>query len=127
MAIRALRAVADSGTLMRAEDLATAIGATVPFVLHVVTPLSKAGWVESQRGPNGGYRLNVSTAGISMLDVIEATEGPMDSTRCVLRGGPCSAPEPCAIHAAWESAGRALLDELAAAPVTPLTKARSNQ
>ncbi len=85
---------------------------------QVLAPLIRAGWVVSQRGPTGGYRLNADPDKISVRDVIEAVEGPVEPTRCVLRGGPCSTDINCALHDAWSNAFAALLTQLGQTPAT---------
>jgi Rrf2 family protein len=117
LAIGALRALADSGTRMRAGDLGQRIGASPGFVPQVMAPLTKAGWVDSARGPTGGYRIQVSLDKISVLEVIEAVEGPVDTTTCVLRGGPCGSSELCSVHFPIQEARTALLARLASVPV----------
>jgi Rrf2 family iron-responsive transcriptional regulator len=118
LAIRTLNVLAESGIRWRASELAGAIDSTPEFIPQVLAPLVRAGWVESRRGPTGGYRLQ-STA-ISVRDVIEAVEGPIDTAGCVLRGVPCGTDGNCALHGAWSKALDALLRELGHTP------ARSN-
>lgn len=47
------------------------------FLLKVLKPLVVAGLLLSVRGPNGGYRLARPANKISVLEVIEAAEGPI--------------------------------------------------
>jgi DNA-binding IscR family transcriptional regulator len=49
--------------------------------------------------------------------VIEAVEGGLDQTTCVLRGAPCPATDHCALHDSWQRARGALLTELGATSV----------
>jgi DNA-binding IscR family transcriptional regulator len=51
-------------------------------------------------------------AEVSVLDVIEAVEGPTDTGRCVLADRPCAASGPCALHVPWSHARTQLLDQL---------------
>jgi Rrf2 family iron-sulfur cluster assembly transcriptional regulator len=118
LAIRALTSL--EGGRMKGPDLADAIGTTPAFVAHVMTPLVQRGWVQSEPGPTGGYRRVLDLESVSMLDVIEAVEGPTVTGKCVLRGGPCITDENCALHDAWMRARTALLDELAAIPLSTL-------
>jgi Rrf2 family protein len=97
---------------MKAPRLAEVVGSTAGFVAQVVTPLVRAGWVRSEPGPTGGYSLAVELERISVLEVIEATEGPTDSGRCVLADRPCNESGTCALHGAWLRARRRLLREL---------------
>lgn len=118
LAMRALEALAERGSRVRGAELAQDVGATPQFLLHVMHPLTKAGWVDSARGPSGGYALQVEPTTVSVLDVIEAVEGPVATDTCVLRRGPCPGAERCALHEPWSRARTALMSELARTPVS---------
>jgi Rrf2 family protein len=96
--------------------------------LHDVSPtylakqlqaLSRAGIVKSVQGKAGGYLLTRSPAEISVLDIVEAIDGPASAFVCTeirQRGPLAAAPEactaPCAISramAAGEAARRGAL------------------
>ncbi len=47
------------------------------FLLKILKPMVSAGLLYSVKGPHGGYRLAKPAAQISLLDVIEAVEGPI--------------------------------------------------
>jgi Rrf2 family protein len=47
------------------------------FLLKLLLPLVSAGILRSVRGPGGGYRLARPANAISVLDVIEAVDGPV--------------------------------------------------
>lgn len=115
--MRALRALAGAGGRLKATALADSVGSTPGFVAQVVSPLVRAGWVRSDPGPSGGYSLTAPLAGVSVLAVIEAVEGPTESGRCVLADRPCREDEQCALHVPWTRARAQLLAELAATPV----------
>lgn len=117
LAVRALRALDRAGGRVKAPALAATVGSTAGFVTQVVTPMVRAGWVRSDPGPAGGYTLAVGLDEVSVLDVIEAIEGPTDSGRCVLVDRPCSETGTCALHGAWLRARAQLLRELDTTPV----------
>lgn len=110
--MRALGVLADRDR-RKATELAAAVGSTPGFVAQVLTPLVRAGWVRSDPGPSGGYQLTAAPGTVSVLDVIEAIEGPTVSGWCVLGDEPCEERGTCALHAAWARARAQLLDELA--------------
>jgi len=83
-------------------------------------PLVERGWVSSGHGPTGGYELSVSLDSISVLDVVEAIDGPTDTGKCVVSGRSCNTTAPCPLHLAWASARTALLAELDATPLSRL-------
>ncbi len=112
----ALKAVAEldrAEGLVKGADLADSIGTTLPFIAQVMKPLVASRWVVSEPGPTGGYRLEADTSTVSLLELIEAVEGPTVDGSCVLTGTPCPAIEQCALHDAWSRARDALLAELA--------------
>ena len=117
LAVRALRALAADSQRVKSADLATRIGTTAGFVPQVLSPLIQSGWVRSDPGPTGGYSLAVDLAEVSLLAVIEATEGPTDSGRCVLADRPCNEFDGCALHVPWHQARAELLRHLAAVSV----------
>ena len=110
--MRALQALAGRARLVKGPELADLVGSSPGFLSQAVTPLVKAGWVRSEPGPSGGYALDVALDEVSVRSVIEAVEGPTDTGRCVLAGGPCEASGPCALHVAWQRARAQLLNEL---------------
>ena len=118
LAVRALRHL-DGRNRVQSPDLAAAIGSTPAFVPQVMAPLVGAGFVDSSRGPAGGYRLTLPLADISFLAVIEAVEGPIEDGACVLRGGRCRVDGPCALHEMWSRARAALGAELAHTTLEP--------
>ena len=85
LAIRALALLTGSSERVKASALAESLGTTVKFVPQVLGPLVRAGWVQSDPGPTGGYRSQVDVGDVSVLQVIEAVDGATDVGRCVVR------------------------------------------
>lgn len=108
LAVRALLVVHEAHDRIKAEDLATRLDTTAGFVPQIVGPLVKQGWMRSDPGPRGGYSGAIDLEHVSVLEVIEAIDGPTDLGRCVVADGPCGRAPHCALHVAW---GRAR-DEL---------------
>src|SRR5207302_9914543 len=57
--------------------IARAQGIPERFLLKVLKPLVSARVLYSIKGPNGGYRLARSASDVTMLDVVEAVDGPI--------------------------------------------------
>jgi Rrf2 family protein len=57
--------------------IARARGVPERFLLKVLKPLVSAQILRSVKGPNGGYRLAKPANKITLLDVIEAVDGPI--------------------------------------------------
>ena len=127
LAITVLGTLDQAGTRVSGRDLAEQVGTTTAFLAQVVTPLVQEGWITSQPGRAGGYEFTADSDAVSVLDVIEAVEGPTDAAECVMRTGACSASDPCATHEAWSRARDALLAELAGTPVSVLSPRKVEQ
>lgn len=117
LAVRALRLLAEEGQ-RNGADLAEHLGSSVGFVAQVLTPLIRAGWVRGHPGPGGGYRL-VAPADLSLLELVEEVEGPLDDGTCVFRGDECQPADPCVLHDAAVRTRETALHELAATRVFP--------
>jgi Rrf2 family protein len=112
LATKTLIALAAAGRRVKAAELAELLGTTAGFVPQVAAPLVAKGWIRSDPGPTGGYVSVAPLADVSVLDVIEAVEGPSDTGRCVLEDRPCSGGGQCALHVPWTRARGHLLAEL---------------
>lgn len=109
-----------AGGRWRAADIATAVGSTTHYIARIAAPLTQAGWVRSTPGPTGGHELVADLGQVSVLELIEAVEGPTDSGRCALLDRPCPSPDPCALHDAWMPAREALMARLSSTPLSSL-------
>jgi Rrf2 family protein len=127
LAVRALAELAATDGRCKSADLAAALGTTTGFVPQVVGPLVKAGWVASDPGPTGGYRVVVPLDTVSLLAVIEAVDGPTDTGRCVVAERPCDARDRCALHDAWGRARDELMATLAATPLSSMPARRGDR
>lgn len=112
LAARALLELARMGERMRSADLAARVGTTPGFLAQAMTPLVGGGWVASTPGRHGGYSLTADPSTVSLLDVIEAVEGPTDRGQCVLEDRPCGRSVQCALHQPWSRARDQLTAEL---------------
>jgi Rrf2 family protein len=113
LALKAMMVLGTGEALCKGSELAERIDTTASFISQVMSPLVREGWIASVPGRNGGYRLDVDPDDVSVLELIEAVEGPADENRCVLRGTECPAVMNCALHDPWTRARTALLRELA--------------
>jgi Rrf2 family protein len=120
LAIKALVCLSafDEAHPLGGRNLAASIGTSTHLLPQVMSPLVRATWVRSIPGPGGGYSIQLSVDDISVLDVVDAIEGPIELKQCVLRGVPCPAEELCVLHYPWNRARDALLAELDATPLT---------
>jgi Rrf2 family protein len=62
---------------LASHEIAQAHNIPERFLLKVLKPLVSAGLLLSVKGPRGGYRLAKPATQITMLEVVEAVEGPI--------------------------------------------------
>lgn len=81
-ALRAAAELAAAGDrLVTSEKLATAQQIPPKFLESILLQLRRAGVVNSQRGPEGGYWLARPADQISLADIIRAIDGPLANVR----------------------------------------------
>lgn len=100
------------GDRVSGARLAGLLEVSPQYLPHVMAPLTRAGWVSSVSGPHGGYLLSVDLAAISLFDLVEAVEGPMETSRCLHLGPIHGQDANCALHAPWTRAREAMVEEL---------------
>ncbi|PKP20444.1 MAG: Rrf2 family transcriptional regulator [Bacteroidetes bacterium HGW-Bacteroidetes-21] len=76
--------VAQGKKLVNVQFIADATNTSRHHVAKIMQRLVKEGFLESQRGPNGGFTLKKKAKDINFLDVYEAIEGKLETTKCPL-------------------------------------------
>ena len=100
------------GTTVRLRTLATAVAVPESFLAKVLQTLTRAGLVMSRRGPDGGFELVPSSMQATILDVIDAIEGPVQMNTCLGEDGCCERKQWCPAHTVWAEAQIAMLSVL---------------
>lgn len=107
---------ADEGAV-NSRAIAERRGIPLNFLEQILHELRKAGIISSLRGPKGGFVLAQPAAEITVLDVVEAVDGPLVSSVCA--GTPeheatCVKAGTCAAASVWGRATEVLREELEA-------------
>ena len=92
----ASRKSAKSDTLS-AKELADASGIPLPILSKLLQKLGKSGFLESAYGTNGGYRLAKDPGSISVLEVIQAIDGPIVLANCFTHDTSCGHSGRCTV------------------------------
>ena len=95
------------------KDICKTQDITPAFLTKILQPLIKAGIVGSQRGVGGGFFLTRDPAEISLLDIVEAQEGPLLLNTCLEKAGTCERDVFCPVHGAWSEIREELSTTLA--------------
>ncbi|NWF93124.1 MAG: RrF2 family transcriptional regulator [Syntrophaceae bacterium] len=92
------------------------------FLAKIFQRLSKAGLLRSIRGANGGFSLGRPANRITMKEVMEALEGPIGLSRCLVREGECEEEAVCPLHPIWEELQHRFVEVLDGTTVEDLAK-----
>ena len=95
------------------RDIAERQRVSPRYLEQIFQKLKKAGVLGSKRGPRGGYFLLKEPKDITIYDIIECTEGPIELVFCVAEtadGEPCAAPlcdmkGHCVARPLWKEVG----------------------
>jgi Rrf2 family protein len=102
-AIRAVLYISKLGQGQRAATSQIAQEQRIPpsFLAKIVSQLSVAGLLQTSRGARGGVSLARNPEEITVLDVVEAIDGPILLNECVACGGVCHFGESCPMKPVW--------------------------
>lgn len=100
--------------------LAEAADAPESFLSKVLQALSRAGLISSRRGQSGGFQISPRGRAASMLEVIEAIDGPICLNVCLVSERSCHRKAHCPAHPIWAKAQTAMLDVLSGAMIAEL-------
>lgn len=113
-AIRAVLYISKLGSGQRAATSQIAKEQRIPpsFLAKIISQLSIAGLLQTSRGARGGVTLAKSPQEITLLDVVEAIDGPIALNECVHDDGACSFGEECPLRPIWCDAQEDLVTRL---------------
>jgi Rrf2 family protein len=80
------------------------------FLAKILKTLVDGGLVRSTRGPHGGYALAKPSSDVSVLDVIEAVEGPVAINVCLDGEDPCGKAAACTMVDVWKRGQEKMLE-----------------
>ena len=103
-------------------ELAEAAGCPEQFLAKVMQILARAQLVISHRGNTGGFELPEAQRRASMLDVIEAVEGPIHLNLCIDSACGCERKSWCPAHRVWVEAQVAMTGVLRNARLDDLAR-----
>ena len=82
------------------------------FLAKIISQLSIAGLLHTSRGARGGVTLARDAKDITLLEVVEAIDGPIQLNECVGENGTCSFDSDCPLRPVWCDAQEELVGRL---------------
>lgn len=110
-ALRMILQLAENpGKPVRIKEVASCQDISPKYLEQIMIVLKSSGFVDSMRGPRGGYTLAKDPADITVGSIIRAMEGNL-SIECVVSGGAsCDRSADCKTHMLWTKIDKAVSD-----------------
>ena len=123
-AVRAVLYLARQGTSQRAATSQIAKQQSIPpsFLAKIISQLSIAGLLHTSRGARGGVTLAREPREITLLEVIEAIDGPIMLNDCVGEDSICTFDDDCPLRPVWCDAQAELVARLKSTDFAMLIK-----
>ncbi|WP_300675536.1 Rrf2 family transcriptional regulator [Soonwooa sp.] len=80
------------------KDIATGIDSPEYFIAKILQDLSRKGFVQSAKGPTGGFYLDNVSLNRSLAEIVKEMDGDKIFTGCALGLKECSETHPCPVH-----------------------------
>lgn len=84
-----IQLVQNQDKLLSVKEIAAKIEVSVNHLSKVMQRLNKAGYIDSIKGFNGGFRLSVAPEDVTFLDIYELFDGRIKNTECILATREC--------------------------------------
>lgn len=113
-AVRAVLYLSRMGNNQRAATSTVAQEQNIPpsFLAKIISQLSIAGLLHTSRGARGGVTLAREPKEITLLEVIEAIDGPIQLNECVGENATCTFDHDCPLRPVWCEAQEELVSRL---------------
>ena len=113
-AVRAVLHLSRIGGNQRAATSAVAQEQKIPpsFLAKIISQLSIAGLLHTSRGARGGVTLAREPKEITLLEVVEAIDGPIQLNECVGENSSCAFDHECPLRPVWCDAQDELVNRL---------------
>ncbi len=123
-AVRAMVELALSydGEPVKLKTIAEKQDLSIKYLEQVMNPLRVSGFVSTQKGSRGGYRLVKSPDQITLYDLIYAVEGSLAPVDCVDNRETCDRVDSCVTRDVWVRVHQVILRELQSTTLAELAE-----
>jgi len=102
------------------QDVVEEMMIPLPFVKRIVADLARAGLVQSRRGAKGGLWLARDAEEITLLDVVEACDEPVEISPCIDDADFCPLSKDCPVRRRWARLRAVIRRELGSVSIAQL-------
>jgi FeS assembly SUF system regulator len=109
-----------------AKEIAETYGIPLPLLSKILQKLAKNGFLRSEHGTNGGYKLARDAREITALEVIRSIDGPIVLTACFTEHGMCSHTDKCSVREPLRKVHEGILQLLSNISISDMSHDESN-
>lgn len=92
-----------AGKMTRRKDITEGQGIPTAYLENILMELKNSGMLVTVRGPKGGFMLSKEPSAFTMLEVVEALEGPLCPVDCTTSEGvDCEREDSCNMSSLWK-------------------------
>jgi len=110
-----------------AKEIADTYGIPMALLSKILQKLVKEGFLASEHGTNGGYRLARQARDITALEVIRAIDGPIFLTACFTEHGYCCHTDKCIVRDPLQKVHEGILRLLASISISDMTESKNSE
>lgn len=104
-------AINDNGDFISLKDIAQRNGMSIKYSEQIISLLNKAGYLQTARGNNGGYKLNKRPEEYRVGDILRASEGDLAPIGCLEdETNSCDRKDKCITLPFWEGLDKVIND-----------------
>lgn len=100
----------DNGNFISLKDIAKRQQISMKYLEQIVSLLNKAGYLQTARGNNGGYKLSKKPEDYTVGDILRASEGDLAPIVCLTEEGECEKKHNCNTYPFWEGLDKVIND-----------------
>lgn len=113
----------NTGEYIRLKDISERQQITLKYMEQIMPMLTRAGYVKSYRGNNGGYMLAKRPEDYTAGDILRVTEGSLAPIACIEEpSNACERREICTTAAFWEGLWRVITEYTDSVTLADLVK-----
>jgi len=119
------RLAREPGCVLPVSRIAESVAIPLPTASKLLKQLVASGLVTSHRGVRGGYSVDRSAERVSVIEIIEALDGPIALTACVEGADDeCGVASHCPMSGNWDRVNTAIRAALECVSLAELTNPR---
>lgn len=99
------------GKPVKGKDIVRKQQISEPYMEQIMIKLRKSGWVVTERGCTGGYKLQGKPEKITILGLIELFEGPLELVTCIDKDKRCILMNKCKTTVSWSFLAKKIREE----------------